>query len=562
MLALRIQLLTGRYVATAYNDRRRAEWPPHPARVFSALVATHCEAEPPDPAERAALAWLETQPAPEIVATDAAPRDVVDVFVPVNDAAVLDDLAPRLNAVDDAEAALAGLASGDKQVKRATAAVDKARAALAAAIARAVAPVDGKVPADRARLALSLLPDRRVRQARTFPSVTPEEPVVTLVWRAAEPAGALRDALDRLAGRVVRVGHSSSLVSVRVLPADADVGRARWVPDPDGVDVLRVVAPGQLDRLDEAYARHRGVAPRVMPAAFQAYAAPRPAAPALAHSSWGDDWIVLGRDAEDDEDDAGNPRLPAWRAVDVARAVRDALMKYADPQPAPELLTGHGADGAPSERGHLAIVGLPFVGHPHADGLLRGVALVLPRDATADERRLVLRAVGRWEAAAGLGEHVLGEPRPVPVLLGAAGVLRLRRVTGGGLAALEPRTWSAPATLWASVTPLALDRHPGDLWRRDAGGADAVARARELVADACVRLGLPRPAVEVMPYAPVVAGEKIRRFPPFPPVAGRPRRVLTHATLRFDEPVAGPILVGAGRYHGLGLMRPLPGDRS
>ena len=32
MLALRIELLTGRYVATAYDDRNTAEWPPHPAR--------------------------------------------------------------------------------------------------------------------------------------------------------------------------------------------------------------------------------------------------------------------------------------------------------------------------------------------------------------------------------------------------------------------------------------------------------------------------------------------------------------------------------------------------
>jgi CRISPR-associated protein Csb2 len=30
-----------------------------------------------------------------------------------------------------------------------------------------------------------------------------------------------------------------------------------------------------------------------------------------------------------------------------------------------------------------------------------------------------------------------------------------------------------------------------------------------------------------------------------------------HAYLEFDEPVVGPILLGAGRYRGYGLCRPL-----
>ena len=59
MFALAVEFLTGRYVATAFNDRERAEWPPHPARVFSALVATHFEE--PEPPARAALEWLEQQ---------------------------------------------------------------------------------------------------------------------------------------------------------------------------------------------------------------------------------------------------------------------------------------------------------------------------------------------------------------------------------------------------------------------------------------------------------------------------------------------------------------------
>src|SRR4051812_45830082 len=102
MLAFEVSLLTGRYVATAYNDRGAAEWPPHPARLFSALVATHFEALDPPDHERAALQWLEVQGAPEITAPDASAREVVTVFVPVNDTSVVGSLDNEQAAVDEA----------------------------------------------------------------------------------------------------------------------------------------------------------------------------------------------------------------------------------------------------------------------------------------------------------------------------------------------------------------------------------------------------------------------------------------------------------------------------
>ena len=98
MFALELTLLTGRYVATQYNDRRRVEWPPHPARLFSALAAAHFAVETPCSVEREALKWLEALGAPEIAASNTADdaaelaRDVVTVFVPVNDTTVVGDL--------------------------------------------------------------------------------------------------------------------------------------------------------------------------------------------------------------------------------------------------------------------------------------------------------------------------------------------------------------------------------------------------------------------------------------------------------------------------------------
>lgn len=46
-----------------------------------------------------------------------------------------------------------------------------------------------------------------------------------------------------------------------------------------------------------------------------------------------------------------------------------------------------------------------------------------------------------------------------------------------------------------------------------------------------------------------------------PPLVRKPdgaRRWRVHVALRFPPPVAGPLLLGAGRYQGYGICRPLP----
>ncbi len=551
MLALGIEFLTGRYVATAYNDRRRAEWPPHPARVFSALVATHFEDPDRDPREREALLWLESQAPPEIHGTEARARDVVDVFVPVNDGYVVSDAWRELEEVDEARTTL-GSTTGDKELAKARKALGKAEAKLATKIAKSIAPIEGKLPADTLKLGASMLPDQRGKQARTFPSVVPDEPRVTLVWTAAEVSDELRGVLDRLVARVVRLGHSSSLVSMRVLADDQVVARPYRVPDPDGDEVLRGVESGQLDRLCEDFARHQASEPRVMAAAVHLYSEPRDRPAARVSSVFGEDWIVLTF--------VDPPRLPTSRSVDIARAVRSALQVHSPEQPPPEILSGHQpAGGAPSERPHLAIVPLPFVGMRHADGDLRGVALILPRAATLAERKVVLRAIGAWEQSdrADRGH----EPAWIPVLLAGGLDLRVQRQIAPTLSTLKVRRWCGPARQWATVTPIALDRHPGDLRDRNSSAlAKAVAEARDSIVAACRRIGLPMPRVEIHPTAPIVGAHKVREFPAYPPVPGRTRRALTHAVLEFDEPVGGPILLGAGRYYGLGLLCPCDGD--
>jgi CRISPR-associated protein Csb2 len=201
-------------------------------------------------------------------------------------------------------------------------------------------------------------------------------------------------------------------------------------------------------------------------------------------------------------------------------------------------------------------VPLPFVGHSRASGAILGLALVLPRAASAEERRAVFAAVDAWEQEARLEDEEL--PR-LALTMGRSGVLELERVEWAAVqTSLRPGTWCQGARIWHTATPVALDQNPGDLRSRDPNKlASAVAEATESLRRACIRIGLPEPAsVEILP-APALAGAaKAKHYPPYPEQSGRTRRVLTHARLEFAEPVRGPLLLGAGRYHGLGLFRP------
>lgn len=566
MLALRLDYLTGRAIATAYNDRGGAEWPPHPARVFSALVATWAEQDPLDSheaeAERAALEWLERQEPPALAFEEGYARTVMTHFVPVNDISLLPSRLDSLAAKRDeartelVAAEIQHAASADTGVK-ATKRVEKARAALLKIETQyqeacTAAFAAGTASADERRRSAALFPEARGRQPRTFPSLALPDPVVHLCW-SCEAAPAHQPALDRLAARLVRVGHSSSFVHARWVAQAPEPG---WIPHERGELLLRVVSPGQFARLSDEYQRHKGIEPRVLPFRAQRYraAGDLPATePDDSRHFDHSDWIILKR--------IGGPSLPLTRAVDLATAVRGALMRHAD-QPVAELISGHTQDGQPSRMPHLAILSLAHVGHRHADGAIKGIALLLPRALDDSGRRPLLRALGRWEAQARKEFGEAAEDAPT-LRLGLRGGLMLevqRQVWGDpGLAALREVTWCAAAAEWMSVTPVALDRNPGDLRHSDPGKREAAFRAAaESIATACVNVGLPQPeAVTVLPSGTWPGGAKAASFPAYPPEQDKLRRVKVHARICFARALNGPVVLGAGRFQGLGLFRPV-----
>jgi CRISPR-associated protein Csb2 len=199
---------------------------------------------------------------------------------------------------------------------------------------------------------------------------------------------------------------------------------------------------------------------------------------------------------------------------------------------------------------------LPFVGSEHADGALLGIALWLPRGVTDGDRRAVQHALETLQQG---GEAA--EPGVIALLLGESGVLELERVVWGESprVTLRAGTWTRPARRWASATPVALDQNPGNLHDPDPKRrATAFAEARESVAQSVERIGLPRPAnVDVVRSAVLSGTAKPRMHPRFPISEQKPQRVLVHVRLEFSAPVRGPLLLGAGRYLGLGLCMPV-----
>jgi len=503
VLTLEMELLTDVYRASLI-DQSAAEWPPHPERVFSALVQAWGDGGQ-KVEEREALEWLEALDAPQIEAGPArGERTAPVVYVPPNDARSTD---------------------------------------------------------------LAILPAQRNRQERRFRAVIPEllrspgnvRAHVRFRWDRVV-MGAHREPLRALAHRVSNVGHSSSLARLLFLEDQRDTDLARtYVPSEVGDTALRVTYPGRLRDLEVWFSTDGGKSrERPKTRATQRYASPQSGSPDHLHTVFGvsnDDWLVLATHETEGSD--GRPRyVPDMLAFPrIAKCVRNALMKFAQ-DPPPEVISGHRGDGSPSDTPHLAIVPLANVGWQHSDGALLGVGVVLPRAVPAQQRRALDAAARKWlrsRAAENSAE----------IRLGREAVWCVERVTESGRASLRTDRYCAAARSWASVTPVFLDR-----FLKGTSELEEV----ELIVRACANIGLPEhELVEVEIHKhPVVRGAETTypsrgreyrpdwSFPEKSSYSSRPRR---HVVLRFRRPVRGPILLGAGRYHGMGLFLPV-GDGS
>lgn len=486
MLKLGLRYLCGRSTATDPSDRDRAEWPPHPGRVYMALAAAFFQGDR-DQKERRALEALESLPPPEIFAPRGGSRSVVTRYVPVNDSEK----------------------PYEKRGKR----------------------IVFFPPMGSRRIG-------RNRQPRTFPSIPlPLDAEVQLFWPDAELEEDLRTALSDLCSRVSRVGHSSSVVQMYLAETDPSDDLEHWHPADEGAHrELRVTGPGRLAELEASYAHEL----RPSTGLWSGYRSGVPAREEIASTLFDSNLMIL-RIVE-------GPTVDLTSTLNLTRALRGAVINQA-PEPVPEVISGHLPDGGPSKKPHLAFVPLAHVGHEHADGRILGLAVVLPEDLSSSERRLCLGAVAGSHRRAN-GELFL------PLYLGSARGRSLEwelepEYREPPPQTLTGRTWTRPSTIWASVTPVVLDRY-----------ADEEEEQRRILALSCRRIGLPEPTeIRLSKVSWWIGAPSAPEMRPLTKGSDGPRRFHLHARLRFDRPVRGPLLLGAGRYRGYGLCRPIL-DRS
>jgi len=478
-----------------------------------AMAAAHFQTGE-DAAERAALEWLEQQPAPQIKAPTCDVREAVTQFVPVNDVA-----------------------------------------------GPATAPIQ------------SVTGFSRKRQPREFAKAWVGDDSVFLFWPDAN-VGQHFDALERLCRKVTRVGHSTSLVQMWASNY-APNPPVNWIPDEARASVrFRVTGPGSLGYLERQFNRTEvdryfnllsasadGSSKKQQREAKLAikedFAGQTPTRLrpelSLTHgytSEESSDGLHVPGTVFDphllvfalEREDGPYRHLDITATLALTSAVRKAILAQVGTD-IPEVLSGHRGEQR-SELPHIAILPLPFVGREHAHGGILGLAIAVPRSLGERDRTKLLVA--------------LGGIRRDGLFMGALGKWRLE--TSDGTDTLRDRVWtgySRGARQWATVTPYVLDRHSKNKDRAayQAELADAIRQSWERVRESS-EISVD---VIVTPVSPHLGTAAAHEFPRLQRKDGSECRHI-HAILIFSEPVVGPLLLGAGRYRGYGIFRPLHGE--
>ena len=363
MFCLKVIYLMGRSYAAPPeegDDKRTAEWPPHPGRLFCALVAAWGESGGSDEG-RKVIEWLEHRMIlqnitehPSVVFPAKSPRKVVTTYVPANDVETfsLDDPRRKKN--------------------------------------------QGKFTSEDEDKLRQFMPETRLRNERTFPSVSLLDPQVWFVWPKSELPDEQRAPLLAILRCTTSLGHSCSLVSVEIAePPSIDPlppGFQCLEPDDTGTVRLRVPSKGRLTYLQQQYAKFVTKAVktnRPSPGYTMRYR--------LTGSTHGNppaqsvfrELISLRR--------LGGSQLGLASTHQLITALRGAVLKAAG-HDAPEFVTGHGPTSTKekpirSEKPHLAFVPLANVGFGYADGRILGAGVLLPK-LSFDDEQLALKAIG------------------------------------------------------------------------------------------------------------------------------------------------------------------------
>lgn len=508
--SIEVRFLTGRYHGR--DPYTRPEWPPTPLRLFQAMTAGALSGrwvvEDRDASEKA-LRWIEALGAPEVVlAPPAHTLEPYRIAVPNNQA---DRHVPALRK----GAHLDRLLAGDKELK----------------VVR--------------------------------PRIVGRAPLI-YAWRIEEADRGAAEAARAVVRRLVVLGTGldHAVADVRISPdrpvADGNVSYQPGVSPCEGtLDSLVKLHHANLKRLVTGSLREN-----VPPVRYQRpQSATGMTVPLL--------FAIRARSDENDAplpvDPKDTPILAQAIRVNLAERLANAMRRHPHvvPHTSPEeierLVIGRGADAADTAM-RLWIAPLPSIGHEHSDGLIRRVLVSVPGNFPLPAEG-VRRALTGCEVEFGAPPSFL-RVQLVPI---ESDDERERSMSSRYLG------W---ARIWRSVSPVVLPGHrppPRTIRDRTAPPgneesqmrADARRRKDEAVLfeKSLKHAGLEKvPAFRLrrepfgaqQPRADAAWRLPASRHDPHRVwLAGRPR---LHAEIVFDEPRAGPILIGDGRFLGLGLF--------
>jgi CRISPR-associated protein Csb2 len=386
----------------------------------------------------------------------------------------------------------------------------------------------------------SVLPEYRRRQPRRFPATRPHDPIVLFHWDEAAPDDATFQALNQIAADTSYLGHSASLIRCRFLRCDTP-------PKTDPQSAMRSIYPGRFEELRSGYRqflRSNGKVGRPRPGVPV-----RPRAVSIDNtkqSYFSSEWLVL----EHNEGEMPDIRAAALVSKEIRDAILSGYRQCGMGDSIPAVISGHTEKGDPVQMPHLAIVPMAFAGYPYADGHVLGFAFVPPRSSGLLEEQGFRRAMRK------LTIHVVGEEQhQLRLNTFEIGFSITRNSPRRSLDSME---YTRSAKMFGTVTPIVLDRH------LKKSGAERQSEIVEQLRSACRNIGLPQPDLIVPDKHSAIEG-----VPSAEPSGNAPRwmrwrlpnslatRALTHAVLRFPVPVEGPVILGAGRFVGLGLCRPI-----
>lgn len=484
-------------------DGGEPEWPPSPLRLMQAIVAANGERIAWDPELKAALEWLESQEPPVILAPQGEVGAPYSLSVPNNAMDIVGRAWQKGNY----------FGKGDAN------------------------------PATHRTM-------KTVRPTRLLDGDT-----VHYLWDLKGTSGKKEASLERLiesANRIVSLGWGIDLVVGRaeVISNNRLPGLAgeRWLPAPaTNASSLRTPVPGTLRALGE---RHNSFLKRIGDEGF------KPVPPLTRFD------VTGYRRATDPptqpvaifelrHDSGAFCRYSQPKLVHIAGMLRHLAIKVMSKSPPPGVdpdwveryVSGHRDESRERHR-QFSYLPLPSIGHTHADQLVRRVMITAPEGDSVWLEYLAKRLAGQQ-----LIPHNGNE-------FGEEGAPTLVRVFADRVAT----QYSAPANRWASVTPVILPGHSDN----------KPSKTRKLIDAALIQSGIEQPCTyEWSSYSRFRRSlsahkhDRENRANFYLPSYLK-RRSAIHLTLTFDDDrkIPGPIVIGAGRHCGFGLMATLDDAKS